>query len=109
MLIVNPNKTTLKPGSLPTLNLPVKSFSLQCPSSCLFIPKARGPASFKSLKRSAFPSISDEAVNSKLYKSFKELVKRISFQKLDLDINATETFLKLSKMDDVHTVPKYEI
>ena len=39
----------------------------------------------------------------------KQVKKRKRFLKVDWDVNVSDTFFKLNKMGNIHTVPKYKI
>ena len=89
MMIVNPNKTTLKPGSMPTLMLPVKSFTSSSSTST----KARASATSISTKKFIAPAATQSIV-SPSYKSFDELTHRVSLLKLtNWDLNLTKTYV----------------
>ena len=105
MMIVNPNETTLKPGSIATLMLPVKSFTSSSSTST----KARASATSISTKKFIAPAAAQSIV-SPSYKSFDEFTHRVSLLKLtNWDLNLTKTFVRFSKSDGIHTVHQYEI
>jgi hypothetical protein len=103
-LLRNQRKTTRIPGSLPTLNLPVKSFQTQ---KC-----ERSTASIE--KRATLPTStasSSATQSNSVYRTIAEFIKRI--QKLKLpsgwEIKDKVNFTSIYIMDNVHVVPKIEI
>lgn len=100
-LLRNPNKTTRIPGSLPTLNLPVKSISK---------PTSERPTT--SIEKRTIVNKENETIShSDCYKSFQEFKVRIRKLKLptEWEIKEQTDTIKIIKIDQEYVVPKYEI
>ena len=98
-LIRNETKTTRVPNSLPTLNLPVKSFSKDSI-------KERGQASI--VKREL--AIQNVVTHSTIYKSFADFLQRIQKYKLEgWEIKHTDNKISIVKQDTEHALSKFEI
>ena len=103
----HPSKTTLVPGSIPTLCLPQKSL----PSSSTTT-KPRDSAEIIAQKRSAVQSsLNVVSPTPSLYKNYEDFLKRVQQLKLP---GAWKIFpdihdVKILKQDDVHVLPHFEI
>jgi len=98
-LIRNLNKTTRIPGTLPTLNLPQKSFS---------VPKVERPT-VSIQKRAESHVVAAESPDC--YKSIAEFNVRVRKLKLSLgwEIKEAAEFILILYMDSEHVIPKYQI
>ena len=102
-LLRNKIKTTRVPGSLPTLNLPVKSFSSNPYSS-------RGTQSIEKRQQTqiekTFPVNDDPC-----YKSYWEFLQRIGKLKLKYgwEIKEKAETVSICNFENEFSVPKYEI
>lgn len=102
--LVHDTCKTLKPGEIPTLNLPVKSIP---PSP----PVSRSSAESISLKRQINSPSSSSTIVSPCYKNYDEFNKRIETLKLpsgwEIENRQDDTVFRF--FDNVHSVPKFEI
>ena len=101
-LLKNPRKTTRIPGSLPTLNLSVKSFQSQ---------KYERPTGSME-KRTALNAANSSATQSSpVYRTRNEFIKRIEKLKLPSgwEIKGKGNFTSISVMDSTHVIPKTKI
>ena len=102
---LDPTCTTLKPGSIQTLNLPVKAF-------CSSPPNQRKSAQSIIEKKALENTLQLNIPTTPCYKSFNELCQRTILLKLpdcwNLLIKPGE-LLNLNKMLPVYCIPEYEI
>ena len=95
-------RVTLKPGVMPTLNLPVKSFP---PSSS----KPRESAGNIFEKKSLCNEARCETPTM-CYKTFMEFLNRVKLLKLvGWEVSTTDKTANFKFNDGIHSVPKYEI
>ena len=101
-LIRNANKTTRIPGTLPTLNLPVKSFTV-----------SKTERSTTSIEKRVVASAvtTDTKVQTDCYKSFEDFNNRVVKLKLplgwEIKLNTRSTTIRC--MDSEFVIPKYQI
>ena len=105
-LLIHDSRSSVKPGEIPSLNLPQKSF--QSPPN---IPRLSSINAVS--KRLAFnqATCSTATFTSPSYKSFDEFQNRSQALKLPpgWEIFSTPSFSKIFFMDGIHMVPKFEI
>lgn len=100
---VNDTRSSVKPGEIPTLNLPIKSF--QSPPST-----PRSSSISAASKRLTYQSSTITSPPSHCYKSFEEFKKRCENLKLKgWSQTSTSSVFTASFMDGIHLVPKFEI
>ena len=98
------SRVTLNPGEVPTLNLPVKSFTTTTTQSA---PRE----SFTSvLQKRSLCNNEDSPQQHECYKSFSELSNRVKSLKLEgWQWTSFQDHLKFFNIVDTFAVPKYEI
>ena len=104
-LIRNGNKTTRIPGTLPTLNLPVKPFTVF---------KTERSTSSIEKRVVAYAAVTPENnVCAECYKSFEDFNNRVMKLKLpvgwDIKVNTTTQLTSIKYMDSEFVIPKYQI
>lgn len=104
----NPSRTTLIPGSLPTLNLPQKSFAT-CKTT-----STRDSASIEKRELYTQEVQQHNGMENDKYKSLDEF--RTRFEKLQLSVSgewimrhSRENTIYLEKSDMTYIIPKYQI
>ena len=104
-ILIHDSRTSVKPGEIPTLNLPIKSI----PSSTTSVP--RPPMLSLQLKRQQSIKLSTSTSNASCYKSFDEFKNRVSMIKLpsSWNLSITEKQIVFTCTDDIHIVPIFEI
>lgn len=108
--LVHDTCKTLKPGEIPTLNLPVKSI----PSSSQTISSPRPSAQLISKKKEiSLSSSTSSSTVSFCYKSYEDFKKRIELLKLpsswDIVYSANNNEVIFKYFDNLHSIAKYEI
>ena len=100
----HPSKTTLVPGSIPTLCLPEKSI----PPT---ITKPRDSADIIAKKRSQVSSSTVTSPPPSFYKSYEQFIQRVQQLKLpdSWQIFVQNNNVKVVKQDGIHVLPHYEI
>lgn len=102
-LLRHEKRTTLIPKSLPTLNLPVKSFT-KAPK------QDRSKASIEKRATAAAVSVKSITQDPVCYKSFPDFLQRITKLKLKgWVINNKDNFVSITKHDGLHVPAKFEI
>ena len=97
-------RATLKPGEIPSLNLPIKSF----PSSSSIVKPRESAGSILEKKSSCSPC--EAPTPTVFYKSFLEFLNRVKLLKLTgWEVSTTDKTAHFTFNDEIHSVPKYEI
>lgn len=100
------SRTSVIPGEIPEMNLPLKSFESSSTSTTT---RRNSADSIVQKKLEYFGNIIETP--SLCYKSFDEFTKRINLLKLSNSwtISFFETSVKISCMDDTHITPHFEV
>ena len=104
-ILIHDIRTSVKPGEIPTLNLPIKSI----PSSTTSVPR---PSMLSlQLKRQQSIELSTSTSTASCYKTFDEFKNRVSMIKLpsSWNLSITEKQIVFTCTDDIHIVPIFEI
>ena len=102
-LIHHEKRKTLIPQSLPTLNLPLKSFT-KVPT------QDRGTANIEKRETAAAAAAAVKTQNSACYISYSDFLQRISKLKLKgWEINNQDSYVSIAKQDSQHVPAKFEI
>ena len=104
-ILIHDSRTYVKPGEIPTLNLPTKII----PSSATSVPRPSMLSLQLKIQQSIEPSTSTSTASC--YKSFDEFKNRLSMIKLQSswNLSITEKQIVFKCTDDIHIVPIFEI
>lgn len=104
-ILEHATRKTVKPGEIPELNLPIKSF----PSSSTSTKPRESADTILQKRLSSLESCTTDII-TECYQSFPEFISRIqSLKLLNWELCITSSFVRFSLKDDVHLVPKFEI
>ena len=104
-MLIHDSRTSVKPGEIPTLNLPIK----RIPSSTTSVP--RPSTRSLQLKRQQSVELSTSTSTASCYKSFDEFKNRVSMIKLQSswNLSITEKQIVFTCIGEIHIVPIFEI